>query len=119
MDVLLEVLLEFGIELLFAMLSGLFSATGNERAFTSATALGLLGVALGWVSTVVFPEPLLSTRLLQLVWLAASPFAGGGAIVGVNMLLGRPFTWQKFLTGALFVGAIEATRFVFLSGHSG
>lgn len=114
MDFIFEVLLEFGIELLFAMLGGLFSANETDRVISSTAALGLLGVALGWASTLLFPEAILSTRTLQLAWLAASPFAGGGAIVGVNMLLGRPFTWRKFLSGALFVGALELTRFVAL-----
>jgi hypothetical protein len=114
MDFILEVLLEFAVELLFMMLGGLFSGNETDKVISSTAALGLLGVALGWVSTLLFPEALLSTRTLQLAWLAASPFAGGGAIVGVHLLLGRAFTWRKFLRGALFVGALELTRFVAL-----
>lgn len=118
MELIVEFLLELLLEVLFAAVVGLFDSDLSPstrapavRAFALATA----GVALGAVSTFVFPHHFIQARTLQLVWLLVAPLLGGMLIAGFRAVLraGEPnaWSWEKFALGALFVGCLNGARF--------
>lgn len=118
MELLLEILIQFAIEALFGALAGLFSSDLDERLSRTVSSFALLvlfGAGLGWLSTLVFPEPFLRSPQLRLGWLVASPLVGGSMVAGFRVLLGDAFRWKKFFAGAAFIGCLELARYVALS----
>lgn len=121
MELIIEFLLELLLEVLFAAVVGLFDSglTPSTRApGLRAFALALAGLGLGFASTFVFPNHFIQARTLRLVWLLVAPLLGGLLIAGFRVVLraGEPnaWRWEKFVTGALFVGCLNATRFSML-----
>lgn len=121
MELIVEFLLELLLEVLFAAVVGLFDSgltPSNRTPGVRAFALALAGVGLGVASTFVFPDHFLQARTLRLMWLLAAPLLGGALIAGFRVVLrsGEPnaWRWEKFFSGALFVGCLNATRFSML-----
>lgn len=121
MEIIVEFLLELLIEVLFAAVVGLFDSgtdTALERGALRVLGLVLAGVGLGVASTFVLPEHFLQARTARLLWLGLAPVLGGFLIAGFAALRRgdhpAPWQWLKFIGGAAFIGALNATRFVML-----
>jgi uncharacterized membrane protein YbjE (DUF340 family) len=121
MELIVEVLLELLVEVLFAAVVGLFDGGldgKSERTAQRALVMVLFGIGLGIASAFVLPEHFLSRRELRLAWLGVAPVLGGLVIAGFTVLRRwheeDRWRWDKFVVGALFVGSLNATRFVLL-----
>lgn len=121
MELIVEFLLELLVEVLFAAVVGLFDATVDghtERTVQRALVMVLFGIGLGVASAYALPEHFLTRRDLRLAWLGLAPVLGGLVIAGFTLLRRWDeedrWRWDKFVVGALFVGALNATRFVML-----
>lgn len=122
MELIIEVLLELLVEVLFAAVVGLFDSPAvearTERVVQRAFALVLVGIGLGVASAFVLPEHFIGARALRVAWLGLGPLLGGLVIAGFTVLRRwheeERWRWEKFVLGALFVGALNGTRFVML-----
>ena len=120
MEVLFEALFEFALQIVLELLVefGLRRAGGGDRKpvspWLAAVGYVLLGVAVGWVSVLVFPTLFLQSPAARWANLLLAPIAAGA----VMALLG---SWRRrkgqrlvrldtFAYGYLFAVAMAVTR---------
>lgn len=120
MELLLEFILEiFGEVFLGAAVSVFDDRLPDEMGTRLSRLFGylVLGTLFGFLSTLVFPTPTLSTRSLRVAWLFAAPLVGGLSMSLVKALRSDHPGWLRpwaMAYGAALVGAVNLCRFLVL-----
>ena len=125
-SLILEILGEIILQIAFQALAGaglhLFERTPPavpQSPWLLAFGYVCLGLAVGSVSLLFFPHPLLHSKTLLVANLILTPVLSGAAMALIGMLrtrLGKPvITIDRFSYGFVFALAMAAVRFLVLS----
>ncbi|MGE0453391.1 MAG: hypothetical protein AB7O37_00555 [Vicinamibacteria bacterium] len=118
--ILLEFVAEFFGEVLLELgLSGLKEAFGrrNRSPYLATVGYLILGLGVGWLSAMMFPEPVFRSGRLPGVSLPIA-FFGGGSVMHLWGLYRRsrghsPTNLATFHGGGIFALAVAFVRFVY------
>lgn len=120
LELLLEALLEFGLS---ALVAGVYRSVRHfwvsarrRNPIAAAALLVIVGLALGLLSVLIFPHPLLHPSKLHGISLLISPLLAGLAMAAVGRGVRRrgrtPVRIESFSYGFAFAFAVALIRFL-------